>query len=235
MQIKNTHIGYTSSLFHIGELELKTGQLYALIGANGKGKSTLLKTAVGEISPLSGKVLVNDQTIESYSNQAKSKIIGLVNSRFAGISYMKAEEYVALGRIPHTNAFGRLTKHDNDIINACFDYLSIQHLRDKFTLELSDGEKQMLAIAKVLAQETPYILLDEPTAFLDYKNKQAVLNLLKEIARTQNKCIVLSSHDLELTIKNVDTLLCIPSKKNELEVLSASSARLDEIVANCFN
>ncbi|MFT5582329.1 MAG: iron complex transport system ATP-binding protein, partial [Psychromonas sp.] len=94
---------------------------------------------------------------------------------------------------------------------------------------------QMLAIAKVLAQETPYILLDEPTAFLDYKNKQAVLNLLKEIASTQNKCIVLSSHDLELTIKNVDTLLCIPSKKNELEVLSASSARLDEIVVNCFN
>ena len=235
MKIKNAQIGYTKTLVQVDELELKTGKLYALIGANGKGKSTLLKTAVGEIPPLSGSVLVENQPIESFSNQDKSKLIGLVNSRFAGIAYMKSEEFVALGRIPYTGTLGRLNETDRAVIENCFDFLNLHHLKGKFTLQLSDGERQMLAIAKVLAQETPYILLDEPTAFLDYKNKQLVLDLLKEISSKQNKCIVLSSHDMELTLKNVDTLLCIPTEDQVLNVLEAKQTSLESVVDICFS
>jgi iron complex transport system ATP-binding protein len=107
-------------------------------------------------------------------------------------------------------------------------------LADKFTLEISDGERQLLAIARVLIQETPYILLDEPTAFLDYSNKKSLLNLLMKIARDENKCILFSSHDLELTLGFSPDSICIPSNSIDIQHLTGKSYSIEDVIELCF-
>jgi iron complex transport system ATP-binding protein len=200
MELKNAHIGYKATLLQIEKLTIEPGKVFALIGANGRGKSTLLKTLIGKQSVLQGEITVNGKDLIYYSAAEKSKLFGLVQANFSGIPFMRAAEYVALGRTPHTNAFGRLTEKDLKKVNDSIEALSISHLADKFTTELSDGERQLFAIARILAQETQFIFLDEPTAFLDYSNKKRVLEKLIEIARTMNKSIVYSSHDLEFNL-----------------------------------
>lgn len=219
MNIKNLHIGYSKVLLEIPELTLESGKVYALIGANGRGKTTLMKTLIGQIPAISGEMIVVEKATSLLSPIEKSKLFGFVQSRFPGIPYMKAKEYVALGRSPFTNAFGRLSVKDENIVQQSFKTLEIEHLADKFTEELSDGERQMLAVAKVLAQETKYIFLDEPTAFLDYSNKKRVLEMLVKIAKEEDKCIFYSSHDLEMALVYSTKLICVPKEFNEIEVL----------------
>lgn len=224
MRIKNLHIGYIKTLLEIEELNLEPGKVYSLIGANGRGKTTLMKTLIGQIPSLSGQMTFNEKDLTTLLSLDKSKLFGFVNSRFAGVSYMRAKEYVALGRSPYTNAFGRLSAIDEAIVDQSFATMEIEHLADKFTEELSDGERQMLAIAKVLAQETMYIFLDEPTAFLDYSNKKKVLEMLMKIAREENKCVFYSSHDLEMVLEFSDVKVCIAKENNQVSI---NSARLD--------
>lgn len=233
MNISNLHIGYKKTLLEIQELNLESGKIYALIGANGRGKTTLMKTLIGQIAYLSGQIELTGKEISMFSNSQKSTLFGFVNSRFSGISFMKAEEFVALGRSPYTNAIGRLKKEDNLIIQNSFKTLEIEHLKGKFTSELSDGERQLLAIAKVLAQQTKYIFLDEPTAFLDYTNKKRVMEMLAKIANQENKCILYSSHDLEMAIEYSNSLVCIPKERNQIEFLKKPTA-LETIVSLSF-
>ncbi len=211
----NVHIGYTHPLISIPELELKAGELYILAGKNGAGKSTLLKTISQQLNLLKGEILFNKESLFSLEI---SKHISFVKSTFPAIEFMKTEQYIALGRTPHTNALGRLKATDYEIINAVFDQLGIQHLKNRYTNEISDGERQLVSIAKALAQETPMIILDEPTAFLDYSNKLMVLNKLKEIAKTLNKCIVLSSHDLDLCIESNCNFLMINHQTKTIDL-----------------
>ncbi len=232
MKIENLHIGYSSTILEIGELNLESGKVYALVGANGRGKTTLMKTLIGQTPVRSGIIYANKKALSAHTPIEKSKLFGFVQSRFVGVPYMKAKEYVALGRSPYTNAFGRLSVKDEAIVQQSFKTMEIDHLADKFTEELSDGERQLLAIAKVLAQETKYIFLDEPTAFLDYSNKKRVLELLTKVAKEQGKCILYSSHDLEMTLIHSTEMLCIPKVSNC--VLNIKPSALSEIVKLCF-
>ncbi len=213
---------------------MEAGKIYALIGANGRGKTTFMKTLIGQIPAISGGISIGNKASSVLSPIEKSKLFGFVQSRFAGVPYMKAKEYVALGRSPYTNAFGRLSTKDEDIVNQSFSTLEIEHLADKFTEELSDGERQMLAIAKVLTQETQYIFLDEPTAFLDYSNKKKVLDKLTEIAIKLKKTIVYSSHDLELTLGHSDELVCIAHEGNDVRSFRKNEIEFEGLVRFCF-
>lgn len=235
MELKNVHIGYKETLLQIEQLTFESGKVYALIGANGRGKSTLLRTLIGKQPMLQGAIAVQGKDLSEYSVTEKSKLFGLVQAKFSGIPYMRASEYVALGRTPHTNAFGRLTDKDQQIVQESIEALSISHLADRFTTELSDGERQLFAIARVLAQETQYIFLDEPTAFLDYSNKKRVLEKLIEIARTTNKSIIYSSHDLELALEHSDELVCIPNVGNEIQVFQTKEIELTKLIEFCFD
>lgn len=234
MKIKSLKIGYKTELLSISTLELEAGNLYALVGGNGRGKTTLLHTLMGNISPLSGEIEVEGNKLVRLNTAEKARTFGFVQSRFEGIAYMRAWEYVALGRHPHTNAFGRLSEKDITLVNTSLEMMQIRHLAQKFTTEMSDGERQMLAIAKVLAQETQYIFLDEPTAFLDYSNKKKVLELLQKIAREHHKHILYSSHDLEMVLHYSNGMIFVPSRSNDVQFVSTPDSSLKKIIYACF-
>ncbi len=200
ISFKQAHIGHNKTLLAIESLSLAKGEVYILAGRNGAGKSTLLKTLTKEVSLIAGNISLNETELNGIRPNDISKHLAFVRSSFPNVDYLKVLDFVALGRTPFTNALGRLTSNDLKIVAEAIDALNINELADKFTSELSDGERQLTAIARAIAQETSIILLDEPTAFLDYSNKMRVLELLKRIAQEMNKCIVMSSHDIDLSI-----------------------------------
>lgn len=230
IKFKNAAIGYSNTiLFSIDSLELKNGGLYILIGKNGSGKSTLLKSIIGSQPLLSGQITINGKNVQSISKLDLSKSISFVQSTFPQTDYLRVYDYIALGRAPYTNALGRLKLTDKTIIEKAFKILKIEHLRNKFTSDLSDGERQLVSIAKALAQDTSTILLDEPTAFLDYSNKSLLHTTLKRIAKDTNKCIVLSSHDLDLSLETQCDFIAVNSKSKQLEFINAPTSKQDLI------
>lgn len=214
IELKNLHIGYIQRkqphlvFKNINALFLP-GYLIGLAGNNGVGKSTLLKTIAGMIEPLKGNVLVNNKSLSSFSNHELSKIISIVSTEKIGGFNLKAFDVVAAGRIPYLNAFAHLNNEDIDIVNDCFNQIGINDIKHKLMDELSDGQKQKIMIAKALAQQTSVILLDEPTAFLDYTSRHQLYVILKQLCVEQNKTIIVSSHDLELLFSNSDNVLCL--------------------------
>src|SRR5690606_3743130 len=143
----------------------------------------------------------NQKELKLYSKRELALNLAFVPARFPEVEFMKVKDFIGLGRTPYLNAFGTKTEKDLEIIEHFIQLLDIQHLADKFTTELSDGERQLCAIAKALTQETPIILLDEPTAFLDYKNKQRIIDILEQLANELNLLILFSTHDLSSIAK----------------------------------
>lgn len=232
IRFENIEIGYKTTLFSVDSLELKLGNAYVLVGKNGAGKSTFFKTITKEISVRQGTISLNNQDLDNINKLEISKLISFVPSRFPILDFVSTQEYLGLGRTPHTNWIGKFKSTDEKSIESVVKELGIDHLRNKFTSDLSDGERQLVAIGRSLVQETPIILLDEPTSFLDYKNKQKIIQLLKSIAQEQNKIILFSSHDLELCLGNLNQFLCIDSPKQK--ILNLMNPSIQEVVANSF-
>lgn len=203
----------TSKLYDDISFDLYSGELTSLLGANGAGKSTLLRTLTGLQSPLRGEVLLNGRKVDSYSEQEISMLIGLVLTDKTASGGLTVSELVGLGRYPYTGFFGRLSQQDHAIIEKSMSDVCILHKRDCYLAELSDGERQKVMIAKALAQECPIIILDEPTAFLDVVNRIEITNLLHNLAITQNKTILLSTHDIELALSLSDRLWLMAKDK----------------------
>lgn len=192
-------------------LELNQGCLAALVGANGIGKSTLLRTIVGNQSPLSGYVTIDNNNINDIDNADLSRLLGIVNTDRTQAGGLTVKELVSLGRQPHTGFLGILNKHDKAIVENAMKDAGILNKANSFVAELSDGERQKTMIAKALAQETPIIILDEPTAFLDVASRIETMLLLHRLAHEQNKAILLSSHDLSQSMMLADELWLISS------------------------
>ncbi|MDD6552320.1 MAG: ABC transporter ATP-binding protein [Prevotellaceae bacterium] len=163
---------------------IRPGEFVCLIGRNGTGKSTLLRTLCGIIPPLSGTMRV-------------PKHIAVVLTEKPHTKMFTVEDMVAMGRTPYTNFWGRLSAEDKKVVDAAIRRVGIEDLKDRKMGTLSDGERQKVMIAKALAQETPAILLDEPTAFLDYPSKSDLFHLLHELAHDERKVILASTHDLD--------------------------------------
>ncbi|MFI3263268.1 MAG: ABC transporter ATP-binding protein [Rikenellaceae bacterium] len=189
--------------------EMQRGELISLIGANGAGKSTLIKTLCGFTPPLSGQLSFEGKPLTSFPKREMAKKIGVVLTERNSEGGFTAFELVSLGRYPYTGFFGTLTSEDEDIVLKALETIGVLHLKDRCVSELSDGERQKVIIAKSLAQQCPVIILDEPTAFLDLKSKVEITSLLKNLARRENKCIIMSSHDLELSLQLSDKLFLI--------------------------
>ena len=181
--------------------ELYEGEVTCLLGANGSGKSTLLRTLAGFQPPLAGEILYNNKPFNGYSDAERSLLIGLVLTDKIYAGGISVFDLVSLGRHPHTGFFGSLKKHDKEVIFDSMEKVGISHQSDAYVSELSDGERQKAIIAKALAQECPIILLDEPTAFLDINSRIEMMYLLKELASTEQKSILLSTHDIETAIR----------------------------------
>ena len=199
-QLTRVSVGYSGELLHAEKLELEAGKVYALVGRNGIGKSTFIQTISGIQKQLAGEITMNGQLISEYNPREIAEFISLVDTRFEGVEYLKVKDYLALGRAPFTDAFGRMDSNDWRIVEEVASDLSIQHLLEKNTDQISDGERQLCSVGRAFVQETPVILLDEPTAFLDYINRKKLLELLVRLSREKKKCIVLSTHDLDLCL-----------------------------------
>ena len=235
IQIKNLDIGYTTkhgvkTVAKGINGTLHSGELTCLLGANGVGKSTLLRTLSAFQPKISGEVLftvyslqftddysdgskglaskstVNKKDVSSFTDKELSKLIGVVLTEKPDIRNMTVRELVALGRSPYTGFWGTCSKEDLSIVDESIDMVGISPLARRPVHTLSDGERQKVMIAKALAQQTPVIFLDEPTAFLDYPSKVEVLLLLRRICQQAGKTILLSTHDVELALQLADII-----------------------------
>ena len=234
LQINSVEIGHTTALLHISSLQLEQGKLYGLIGRNGIGKSTFLQTLVGVIPLVSGEVLVQGNSLETLQKKELAKKIALVRTAFPIIENLSVYAYLILGRVPYTNVFGTTNEQDAALVRSVIDLLQITHLQAKFTSQLSDGEKQLIAIAQVLVQQTGVVLLDEPTAFLDYENKWKILKILKKCTVENQLCTVFSSHDLDITMEVADNLLLINPQTREIKEVKTDAITKEEIISFCF-
>ncbi len=215
LQLKNLSIGYTKGnpVLQNINVQLKSGTLTGLIANNGTGKSTLLKTLAGSLQTLSGKIELNNKELLSFSHNELSKKIAIVLTEKPSLGGFRVWDLVAMGRFPYTNLFGQLTANDISIIEHSLERCGITSLQEKNCNELSDGEFQKAMIARALAQQTDVLLLDEPTAFLDYSSKKNLFVLLKEIAEKENKIILVSSHDIETLLKYANSAMILQKEK----------------------
>jgi len=225
ISLSQLSVGYTLSHPVISDinLELRSGQLACLIGENGIGKSTLLKTLTGFLPKLKGSLLLGNRDIESFSQRELARQVSIVLTQKPDVQNLTIEEIIGLGRSPYTGFFGRLRAEDRKVVDDAIATMGIEKLRGRMIQTLSDGERQKVMIAKALAQETSIILLDEPTAFLDFPSKAETFQSLQRMAHERDKLILLSTHDLELAVRFADSLLEV--KKGALQAVSATEVK----------
>ncbi|WP_281847161.1 ABC transporter ATP-binding protein [Olleya namhaensis] len=212
LKTENLTIGYASKkedtiVASNITIALNKGELVGLVGGNGIGKSTLLKTLTKVQSPINGAVFINEKQLKTYSNLELAKTLSLVLTEPIAAKNLTVFELVALGRQPYTNWVGNLSDKDLEIINKAIDQTTIADLKHKKCFELSDGQLQKVMIARALAQDTDLIILDEPTSHLDMYHKAYILKLLQKLAKDTGKTILFSSHEIDLAIQLCDSMI----------------------------
>jgi iron complex transport system ATP-binding protein len=226
--LKNASLGYIKSGKSIPILKNLNLNFYendfvGVVGLNGVGKSTFLKSICGLLPLLEGDVLIEGKTILKSTLSDLAEEISIVLTEKIGGFNLSAYDVVAAGQMPYTDSFHRLKQNNIDVINEAIKICGIGDHQLKPVNELSDGLFQKTVIAKALAQQTPIMLLDEPSAFLDYASKHDLFLLLKKLAVEQSKCILVSSHDLDLIIKYCNKLLIVSEESAELISVSEAS------------
>lgn len=233
LELKNLHIGYNKLLFQVNELRLNKGQLVSLVGPNGSGKTTFLNTILGTKEPLKGEVLVENESINEISKSKKVKTVSHVASKFNGVNHLSVYELIAMGRAPYTNMFNKLTPNDEAVVSEIIRKLNLEDLQNQSTAKISDGERQISMIGKALAQETKMIVLDEPTAFLDYSNRLKVMRLLKKITVEENKLIIISTHNIEICLEFSDLILAVHQAAKKIKLYDGKTNK-DILVNEVF-
>lgn len=210
--LQNLSIGYRSKKKELRviasaiDAQLQSDELTCLIGSNGVGKSTLLRTLSGFQPPLAGEILLKGKPLSSYSPQEMAKEISVVLTSKLDVAQLSVLDIVGIGRSPYTGFWGTLSSEDKQIAEEAIRQVGITHLSQRNIQELSDGERQKVMLAKALAQQTSLIILDEPTAFLDFPSKVETFQMLRRLAHEQHKSILLSTHDVELALQLSDRL-----------------------------
>jgi iron complex transport system ATP-binding protein len=213
----------TTTLLSGLNLNLEKGKLVALLGQNGAGKSTLLRALTCDERPLAGSIEVNGRDLLEMSQKDRSRIIGLVSTERIQAGALTVTELVGLGRQPHTGFLGRLDDEDRAIIQQSMADAGIISKANDYMASLSDGERQKAMIARALAQQTPIIILDEPTAFLDVASRIETMRLLQTLAHDRGKAVLLSSHDISQSLMLADELWLITTDR---EVLTGTTQQL---------
>lgn len=211
-----------------------SGELTCLLGANGVGKSTLLRTLSAFQPPISGEIEIMGKKLADYTDKQLATVIGVVLTEKCSLRNMTAEELIGMGRSPYTGFWGSLSKTDKKIVDDAIRMMKIEDLRHRMMHTLSDGERQKVMIAKALAQETPVIFLDEPTAFLDFPSKVEIMQLLHHLSRSTNKTIFLSTHDLELALQIADKIWLM-DKMSGVAIGTPEDLSIDGCLSNFFS
>lgn len=221
-RLQNITIGYdnTAPVAEITDAVLRNGQFICLLGRNGCGKSTLLRTLAGLQAPLAAP--------EGWCGLTSADC-ALVLTAIPRLEHTTVRELVASGRLPYSGLFGQLRQEDWKKVDRALAMTGLEPLQERLTSTLSDGEMQRVMIARALAQDTPVMLLDEPSAFLDYPSKRELMRLLSRLAHEGDKAILLSTHDVEQAIQAADALWCLHD--DHLDVLAPT----DDIIGRFFS
>ena len=210
IRFQSLSLGYGSRIL-IDSLSatVKCGELTALVGRNGTGKSTLLRAITGLGERKGGDILLGDKSIDSLSTAELATMVAFVTTDKVRIANLRCRDVVALGRAPYTNWIGRMQEQDEEIVMRSMELVGMSDYADKTMDRMSDGECQRIMIARALAQQTPIILLDEPTAFLDMPNRYELCTLLQRLAHEEQKCILFSTHELDIALALCDSIALI--------------------------
>ena len=194
-------------------LKVLRGQFIAIIGPNGAGKSTLLKTLAGLLKPLGGVAYVDGLLVHRLKPSELARKLAVVLTERIHPGLLRSYDIVALGRHPYTSFMGKLSKRDHEVITESLQLVNAEHLADRYFVELSDGEKQKILIARALAQEPKILLLDEPVTFLDLKHKFEILRILRSLARDKGVTVIASLHEISLVPRFCDYVVLVKSGK----------------------
>jgi iron complex transport system ATP-binding protein len=232
---KNLSIGYDAAqpVFRAINFNIHAGHFVALLGVNGIGKSTLLRTIAGLQKKVSGNIELNGHEMDSLSAGERARLLSIVLTEKIDIDHITVREFIALGRTPYTSWTGSLDENDTAEINRVINLMKMDGLQTKLFNRLSDGEKQKTMIARALCQQTPVMILDEPTAFLDFRNKREILGLLTSIAAEMKKAIILSTHDIDAALNHCNRFWIMAENKEFYELGKESDYR-KEVNAKLF-
>lgn len=229
IHIHDLKIGYSdtkkiNTVFDRISAGFNSGELVGLVGNNGVGKSTLLRTLVGLQDKLGGTIKINSRSINEIPKNELAKLVSIVlTEKIEGFN-LTVRDLVSMGRVPYTNFLNQLSVQDKELIESSIKAVGLEAYTEKPLSELSDGLFQKTMIAKGLAQQTNLLLLDEPTAYLDFNSKHELFQLLKELVQVNKKCLIVSSHDIELLLK-YSTHLLILGNDHQYELIETASAR----------
>ncbi|MCX2678521.1 ABC transporter ATP-binding protein [Galbibacter sp. EGI 63066] len=222
LKVEDLSIGYKSKKNAITVAEkisfqIEKGELVAIVGANGIGKSTLLRTLANIQPSLSGGITLNKKPIQTYSPLTLATEISVVLTEHIPAKNLNVAEVIALGRQPYTNWVGKLSETDQEKVREVIDLMDLDSMKHKKCFELSDGQLQKVMIARALAQDTSLVILDEPTTHLDIYHKVSVLKLLKKIAHQTQKAVLFSTHEIDLAIQLADKILILHPQGSVLD------------------
>jgi iron complex transport system ATP-binding protein len=230
----NLSLGYQKPLFTNLNLTLPEKRLICLIGRNGAGKSTLLRTLAGMKKPFEGNVFLDEKMMSKMSEKEISKRLSIVLTDPVKVPYMTVNDLVMFGRYPHFGGQVKITPEDDNIVSSAIHAVGIDDLKNRQLTTLSDGERQKAILARSIAQQTDFIILDEPAAFLDFPSKIELMRLLKNLVKEHSKAILLSTHDIEMSIAISDMLWLIDNRRN---IITGTPEELieNQIIAETFN
>ena len=210
IELKELTLGYGQrTLLETVNARMTGGQLIALLGRNGAGKSTLLRAMMGLEKPQSGEIILQGKKITSLKPEKLARNISFVTTDKVRIANLRCKDVVSMGRAPYTNWIGQLRPEDEMRVDIAIQLVGMSAYAEKTMDKMSDGECQRIMIARALAQDAPVILLDEPTAFLDLPNRYELCLLLKRLAQEEGKCILFSTHDLDIALSLCDSIMLI--------------------------
>ena len=206
--LQSLSIGYSQKVIATDiNAQIKGGELTCLIGRNGTGKSTLMRTLAGFLKPLGGSALLDGHDVSRLSPAERSHLISVVLTDRVDVDGMRVKDLVSVGRQPYTGFFGKMSSDDEEVVNKAIADVGMTDFAGRQVNSLSDGERQKVMIAKALAQQTPAILLDEPTAFLDYPSKKEMFQMLAQLCHEQGKAVLVSTHDLDIALPIADSVI----------------------------
>lgn len=212
IELRDITIGYGERILLEGvNARFMAGEIIALVGRNGAGKSTLMRAIAGLGEHLSGEIILNGENLSNIGSAKLAETIAFVNTERIRIANLSCRDVVSLGRAPYTNWIGKMQPEDEEIVMRSLSLVGMESYALRTMDRMSDGECQRVMIARALAQATPIILLDEPTSFLDMPNRYELCSLLADLAHKEGKCILFSTHELDIAISLCDSIVLIDS------------------------